>query len=985
MADPLRLLFELDAEGEPAVKEFKRVRAAFAAELQGFKKLAAQAVKTSVPSSRPNDGAAATAIANNTRLIEREERRRTAEAIKGANQRLREEQRTAREVARIMAETARQAAAQERIRERAAKNLADVQIREAKRAAREFERSLAPARAPSTRGGSAALLAGAAGGVTALLGVSAVNEIRQAATAWFEYSSSLEATKIAFTTMLGSEQAALRHLQELQQFALTTPFEFSDLVEASQRMQALGFQAKQVVPILTDVGNAVAAAGGGSERLDRVVLAIAQIQSKGKVATQELNQLAEAGVPGWKILEQQLGKSRAELVKMVEQGQISSKVFIDAFQKFSQINFGGLMEKQSKTAIGALSNIKDAVLQLSDRAFEPLFDLISDGLASVAKDLQTNQSSWEAWGRTISTSVATNVRGIISLISELKNLDRQIAETLDLPALQEEVKRAAEEQERSTNAQLAIALALINQLRGRIAGGAPPGGKPQRFEDEGEFAIAGDVPSPLPKSTKDLLEDNEKKKAKSVAEFEAAQKRVRELARQNTLEQLQAEENDIKRSLDRRAISFSDYYQRLADLENARNLKIVSSIELERQQAEKLTSALEKEVAAREIRNKFASEERRHKEALAQLDDERLQREFTFQQTVQSFLDQQNEQIRLLLDGTKTALREANEFIVAFDKAGGSISKATAEMLQFNARLIDSVKHVREMLELMRQVPDAVPAPGGPAPANIPIIDIESTIGAPPPPDFSPWKAVFSELKEIGADAVHSLAFAVGDLAQQFVLFGTTGPAALKKIVASVLAGVTAQAATLAVMETAYGIAALTPWGAAIYGPAPFHFKSAALFGLIALGAGLLGRGVAGTSFQDNKGVASAAVSGESQPRNREFQNGGPAIEAASRGAQDGSGGLIGRAVAPLVQRLEAMEEAREQREQAREQRDNVRTSLIVRAFDNNTGALSTIENARPDDVFMKVNPTTVARQNLQGVKEAYEVVPELLGLLNIQ
>src|SRR5678816_1056720 len=52
------------------------------------------------------------------------------------------------------------------------------------------------------------------------------------------------------------------------------------------------------------------------------------------------------------------------------------------------------------------------------------------------------------------------------------------------------------------------------------------------------------------------------------------------------------------------------------------------------------------------------------------------------------------------------------------------------------------------------------------------------------------------------------------------------------------------------------GIAALTPWGAAVYGPAPLHFKSAALFGSIALVAGVAGRGVAGGAFSQNASPA---------------------------------------------------------------------------------------------------------------------------------
>lgn len=112
--------------------------------------------------------------------------------------------------------------------------------------------------------------------------------------------------------------------------------------------------------------------------------------------------------------------------------------------------------------------------------------------------------------------------------------------------------------------------------------------------------------------------------------------------------------------------------------------------------------------------------------------------------------------------------------------------------------------------------------------------------------------------------AVNDLASGFGNLVQQIVLTGSAGPDAMKKLVASVLAGVAAQAATLAIMETAYGIAALTPWGAAIYGPAAAHFKAAALFALVAVGSGLAGRAVA-SGIKDTAGGGSSSGSGSKE------------------------------------------------------------------------------------------------------------------------
>lgn len=84
MADPLRLLFELDADGEPSVKEFKRVASAFATEIQGMKRLAESAVRLSVAGDRQfaGSGAASAVTAaqqkQNASLAELDRQRTTA-------------------------------------------------------------------------------------------------------------------------------------------------------------------------------------------------------------------------------------------------------------------------------------------------------------------------------------------------------------------------------------------------------------------------------------------------------------------------------------------------------------------------------------------------------------------------------------------------------------------------------------------------------------------------------------------------------------------------------------------------------------------------------------------------------------------------------------------------------------------------------------------------------------------------------------------
>lgn len=114
---------------------------------------------------------------------------------------------------------------------------------------------------------------------------------------------------------------------------------------------------------------------------------------------------------------------------------------------------------------------------------------------------------------------------------------------------------------------------------------------------------------------------------------------------------------------------------------------------------------------------------------------------------------------------------------------------------------------------------------------------------------------------DVVGGAIGDLAFAVGDLVTQWVLLGETGPNAMRKLTASVLAGLAAQAAVKAIFQLAEGFAAL------FFNPAEAaaHFKSAALFGAVAAAAGAAGRAIAGDVFKPAPGAGGSAGQGNGQ------------------------------------------------------------------------------------------------------------------------
>jgi tape measure domain-containing protein len=297
---------------------------------------------------------------------------------------------------------------------------------ETKRALREVEAETEKT-AEGFKGMSkaASLAAGFVGGLAARYGGDLVGGLKQGIVALVETSARLEQAQIGFATLLGSAEQAQQHLAELQRFAAKTPFEFEDVVRASRRFQNMGIEASETIPLLTAVGNAVAAAGGGSQEIDRVTTALAQMGAKGKVSAEELNQLAEAGVGGQRILAEYMGKTTGEVLKLASQGRISADTFFAAFKQFSDLHYGDAMEQQSRTFNGALSTIKDNLLLLGTKAINPTFQQIRNLTVAL------NESEG-VWGRALDVApyaarFITEMSPVLALLERLDNLRARLA------------------------------------------------------------------------------------------------------------------------------------------------------------------------------------------------------------------------------------------------------------------------------------------------------------------------------------------------------------------------------------------------------------------------------------------------------------------------------------------------------------------------------------------------------------------------------
>lgn len=171
----------------------------------------------------------------------------------------------------------------------------------------------------------------------------------------------LERQQVAFTRLMGSASAAKDRLRELQEFASKTPYTFTELVEYEKRLQALGFQASETRGILTTIGDAASGLGMGADGVGRIIKAFGDIRAKGYLQTQEIRQLAEAGIPAFEILAQKLGVTIPQAMDLIESRAVNATTALAAMTQGMNDRFGGMMALQAETMLGMWSTVRDEV------------------------------------------------------------------------------------------------------------------------------------------------------------------------------------------------------------------------------------------------------------------------------------------------------------------------------------------------------------------------------------------------------------------------------------------------------------------------------------------------------------------------------------------------------------------------------------------------------------------------------------------------
>ncbi len=241
-----------------------------------------------------------------------------------------------------------------------------------------------------------------------------------------------EQQMIAFNTMLKDSGKALSTYKWALKTASDTPFETTDVLDATKRLLASRFTLREIPTMFTTIGDTASGLSLGADGMNSLIRTFGQIRGAGRLTTEDLNQLTDAGVSVIPALERAYGVKGIAFRKLLEQGKVGGEDALGIIVADLQKQFGGGMAKQSKSIFGLASTLKSRPFELfqsldADKELRPVKNVL-ENLAAIT-DFDKNPVGRKIRSRFVS-SMNTLFGGVFGNLAKTTDPEA-IGKTLD--------------------------------------------------------------------------------------------------------------------------------------------------------------------------------------------------------------------------------------------------------------------------------------------------------------------------------------------------------------------------------------------------------------------------------------------------------------------------------------------------------------------------------------------------------------------------
>ena len=194
------------------------------------------------------------------------------------------------------------------------------------------------------------------------------------------FNAQVESARLRFGLFTSDVDGLMRSVQKLDS---ESGFGLAELADAAAMLG--NAEVKDVPRTLRAAANAAAASGKGVNSLNSIVIALSQIQSKGRLSQEEINQLNEAGAPGaQRTIQRAFNLTSKQIANLGANGIDATEALRVLTQEWTSGKMADAAERQTRTLGGQWSMFTGNTRKLSGALTDDLAASLRDDVLPAA-------------------------------------------------------------------------------------------------------------------------------------------------------------------------------------------------------------------------------------------------------------------------------------------------------------------------------------------------------------------------------------------------------------------------------------------------------------------------------------------------------------------------------------------------------------------------------------------------------------------------
>lgn len=185
-------------------------------------------------------------------------------------------------------------------------------------------------------------------------------------------NANMEQYRNTLNTVMGDSKRAAETLDWVKQYAAKTPYEIPELVESTVKLQAMGLEAKKMIPVAADMAAVFKSSGktvgDAAEAINDAMMG-------------EFERLKEFGI-------------KLQATDFAAGGKYAGKTYAEAvMEEVKNHNYTGAADALGESFLGRLSTIKDTIGQTLQTITAPIFDKVAISLGNLLEKINQLQAN----------------------------------------------------------------------------------------------------------------------------------------------------------------------------------------------------------------------------------------------------------------------------------------------------------------------------------------------------------------------------------------------------------------------------------------------------------------------------------------------------------------------------------------------------------------------------------------------------------------